>query len=171
MLVQRQSTRLTTHGRCTPARRSCERRSCERRGPERRGAALVEVALVLPIFIMVTLGIIEFGRAMMVSQLVTNAAREGAREAIIEGKTNTQVRTGITNFLSQSVGIAANDVEITITVTPDVGNPDAGTEVGNASVGDLVLVRVEVPFDQVSFTRAKYLGGKNLVGMAAMRHE
>jgi Flp pilus assembly protein TadG len=156
MLVQRRSTRLKTHGRSPSGR---------------RGAALVEVALVLPIFIMVTLGIIEFGRAMMVSQLVTNAAREGAREAIIEGKTNTQVRTGITNFLSQSVGIGANEVEITITVTPDVGNPDAGNEVGNASVGDLVQVRVEVPFDQVSFTKAKYLGGKNLVGIAAMRHE
>ena len=58
-----------------------------------------------------------------------------------------------------------------ITVTPETGNPDPGNEVGNAGVGDLVQVRVEVPFDQVSFTKAKYLGGKNLVGVAAMRHE
>ena len=43
---------------------------------DRRGAALVEMALVLPIFFGVVLGIVEFGRAMMVSQMVTNAARE-----------------------------------------------------------------------------------------------
>jgi Flp pilus assembly protein TadG len=175
MLVQRPSTRLKTRlktpGPCPAGRHTSERRASERRASRRRGAALVEVALVLPIFIMVTLGIIEFGRAMMVSQLVTNAAREGAREAIIQGKTNTQVCAGITSFLSQSVNIAADQVEITITVTPDVGNPDAGNEVANATAGDLVQVRVEVPFDQVSLTKAKYLGGKNLVGIAAMRHE
>lgn len=162
MLTQRRSMRRPAH----PAQALSGQTA-----PRRRGAALVEVALVLPIFIMVTLGIIEFGRAMMVSQLVTNAAREGAREAIIDGSTNTKVRTSITNFLTQSVNVSADQVVITITVTPAVGNPDPGNEVGNADVGDLVQVRVEVPFDEVSFTRAKYLGGKNLVGIAAMRHE
>jgi len=44
----------------------------------RRGAAAVEMALVLPIFFTVVLGIIEFGRAMMVSQLMATSAREGA---------------------------------------------------------------------------------------------
>jgi Flp pilus assembly protein TadG len=47
---------------------------------------LVEMALVLPVFMMVLLGIVEFGRAMMVSQLLANASREGARLAIVEGK-------------------------------------------------------------------------------------
>ena len=40
----------------------------------RRGAALVETAMVLPMFFLVVLCIVEFGRAMMVSQLVTTAA-------------------------------------------------------------------------------------------------
>src|SRR5690606_33312307 len=62
---------------------------------QRRGAALVEAALVLPVFVGVTLGIVEFGRAMMIGQLVTNAAREGARLAIIEGSTNSDVEASV----------------------------------------------------------------------------
>ena len=38
-----------------------------------RGAAAVEMALVMPIFVSVVMGIIEFGRGMMVGQIVTNA--------------------------------------------------------------------------------------------------
>ncbi len=47
----------------------------------RRGAALVETALVLNIFFMVLFGVFEFGRFMMIRQLVENAARGAAREA------------------------------------------------------------------------------------------
>lgn len=138
---------------------------------KRTGAALVEMALVLPIFILVTLGIVEFGRAMMVGQLVTNAAREGARFAVIDGSTNSTVTTQITNFMQQAVNVAPADVNVTITVAPAPGNPDPGNEVGNAEPRDLVTIRVEVPFDKVSFVKGKYLGGKTLVGQAAMRHE
>lgn len=70
----------------------------------RRGTALVEMALVLPIFIAVTLGIVEFGRAMMVGQLITNAAREGARLGIIDGSTNAEVVTSVQQFLQQAAG-------------------------------------------------------------------
>ena len=42
------------------------RRRPETRCRQRRGAALVEMAIVLPIFLLVCFGIIEFGRALMV---------------------------------------------------------------------------------------------------------
>ncbi|MBW3539449.1 MAG: pilus assembly protein [Planctomycetes bacterium] len=137
----------------------------------RRGAALVEMALVLPIFITVTLGIIEFGRAMMVGQLVTNAAREGARLAVVDGTTNAEVEQAIYDFLQASVNVAPADVIVTITVEEYPGNPDPGNEVANAGPRDLVSVRVQVPYNKVNYIRAKWLDGKNLVGLAAMRHE
>ncbi len=137
----------------------------------RQGAALVEMALVLPIFVMITLGIVEFGRAMMVSQLVTNAAREGTRLAIVDGTTNSEVDDFVEQFLNASVGVAAADVTVTITVEEAAGNPSAGNAVENASAKDLVTVKVEVPFDKVSYVAGSYLGGKNLVAQAAMRHE
>lgn len=44
----------------------------------RRGAALVELALVLPILIFLVLGCVDFGRFATCYTAVTNAAREGA---------------------------------------------------------------------------------------------
>ncbi|MEX1232968.1 MAG: TadE/TadG family type IV pilus assembly protein [Planctomycetaceae bacterium] len=137
----------------------------------RRGAALVEMALVLPVFVTVTLGIIEFGRAMMVSQLVTNAAREGARLGSLDGTTNPEIEAEIRSFLQGSANVGSGDVSIAITVTPAAGNPDPGNNVSNANVRDEVNIVVSIPFNAVSFIDGNYLAGKNITGSATMRHE
>lgn len=49
----------------------------------RRGATLVEFALILPLLIILIFGIIEFGLIMYDQQVITNAAREGARYGIV----------------------------------------------------------------------------------------
>ena len=141
------------------------------RQSRRRGAAMVEMAIVLPIFFMVVLGIVEFGRAMMVSQMVTNSAREATRLAIIDGQTNTTVTTWVKDFLNQSIGVAAGDVTVAITVVPATGNPDPANQIGNAKARDLVTVNVSVPFNKVSYVPGSYLNGKNLSARSAMRHE
>lgn len=143
----------------------------QRGQPGRRGAALVETAFTLPVFFLVVLGIVEFGRAMMVSQIVTNGAREGARLAILDGSSNTEVEQAVRDFLQQALAVDPGSVTVTITVTPAPNNPSPGNEVANAQMRDLCAVRVEVPFDDVSFIKSKYLTDKNLVGYCAMRHE
>ena len=45
----------------------------------KRGSVIVEFALVIPIFMLLLAWILEFGRVLMVQQVITNAAREGAR--------------------------------------------------------------------------------------------
>lgn len=137
----------------------------------RRGAVIVEMALTLPLFFMVVLGIVEFGRAMMVSQLLTNAAREGARIAILSGNSNEDVANAVTEFLELSANIDPGDVTVEITVTAATGNPDPGDEVANAVSRDLCSITVQVPFDEVSYIKADYLAGRSLVGTCAMRHE
>ena len=142
-----------------------------RKNANRKGAVIVETALVLPVFVLVSFGIIEFGRAMMVSQVITSSAREGARLAVLTGSTNAQVEQAIKDFLEEAIGVAPAQVSVTITVTPAPGNPSAGNEVGNAMRGDLCAVSVGVPFDEVEYITAMYLGGKTLAGYNAMRHE
>ncbi len=44
-----------------------------------RGAALLELALVLPLLLVVIAGIVDFGFAFQRFEVITNAAREGAR--------------------------------------------------------------------------------------------
>lgn len=48
-----------------------------------RGQAMVEMALILPIFLFFIFGIIEIGRAWSVKQVMTNAAREGSRVLLL----------------------------------------------------------------------------------------
>jgi hypothetical protein len=50
-----------------------------------RGQALVEFAIVAPIFFLLLFSIIEFGRYVYTVQVLNNAAREGARYAIVHG--------------------------------------------------------------------------------------
>ena len=71
-----------------------------------RGAALVEAAITLPIILLISVGIFEFGRAYQTSQVLTNAAREGARLAILEGPTDADVRARVQQYLAGG-GLAA----------------------------------------------------------------
>ena len=120
---------------------------------------------------MVVWGIIEFGRGMMVANMITNAAREGARLAIIDGNTNTDVQNAITSFLQQAINVSPGDVTVTIGIDEAPGNPDPLNQIANAEPRDLVNIVVSVPFNSVSIIHGNYLAGKSLVGRASMRHE
>ena len=48
-----------------------------------KGASAVEFAIVLPLLIVITFGIIEFGMYIYNQQVITNASREGARVGIV----------------------------------------------------------------------------------------
>ena len=61
----------------------------------RRGVAMLEMVLILPVLTLLAFAMIEAARMCIVSQLLTNAAREGCRVAITNGKTSTDVTTRI----------------------------------------------------------------------------
>ena len=65
-----------------------------------RGAALLEAAITVPIILLISVGIFEFGRAYQTWQVLTNAAREGARMAVIDGPTDTEVRARVNSYLT-----------------------------------------------------------------------
>jgi Flp pilus assembly protein TadG len=56
-----------------------------RKSSRTRGQAMAEFVLVAPFFLLLLFSIIEFGRAVYYVQMLGNAAREGARYAIIHG--------------------------------------------------------------------------------------
>ena len=148
------------------------RRWSDRWRQGRRGTVTVEMALVLPIFTMLVFGIIEFGRGFMIMQLVTNAAREGCRRAIIDGSTNTDVTNYIQTFMQSTANVAPASTTVTITVTPATGNPaNPSSNLATCVSRDLVNVKVQIPFSEVQLITAKYLAGKTLTSEASMRHE
>ena len=83
-----------------------------------KGAALLETAIVLPLILMVCVGIFEFGRAYQTWQVLTNAAREGARAAIITGTTDTDVTTRVRNYMQG--GALPNYATATVTITHNI---------------------------------------------------
>lgn len=66
-----------------------------------KGQALVEMALVLPLLIILILGIIQFGIIFNNQVAVASAAREGARAASV-GATQDEINAAVNNALSSS---------------------------------------------------------------------
>lgn len=66
------------------------------------GQSLAEFAIVLPILMAVVIGIFEFGRSWNVYQVLTNAAREGARLAVIPTSTDGAVRATVEDALRRA---------------------------------------------------------------------
>ena len=64
-----------------------------------RGAALLETAITIPIILLISVAIFEFGRAYQTWQVLTNAAREGARIAILTEKTDADVQSAVQNYM------------------------------------------------------------------------
>ena len=125
----------------------------------RRGTSAVEFALIAPLFFLFVMGIIEFGRMAMVTQLITNAAREGARIGVLDGATKAKVTKKVDDYLKSGSVTGA-----TVKVTPDP--PDS------AGYGESVSVSVAVQFDNVSWLPAPFfLGGKTLSAESIMRRE
>jgi len=64
-----------------------------------RGVALLEAAVTLPLLLVVSIGIFEFGRAFQTWQVLTNAAREGARVAVLPDPTPGIVEQRVRDYM------------------------------------------------------------------------
>jgi Flp pilus assembly protein TadG len=121
----------------------------------RRGATAVETAVVLLIAMILTLAIYDYSRYFMLSQLVNNAAREGARQAV--ANTNTQntamIQNTVVNYLanqnftdSSGNAFSASDV-VVLQVNPATGaatTPDSNWY--DAPFGASIMVQVNAKF-------------------------
>ncbi|MFH1681699.1 MAG: TadE family protein [Candidatus Eisenbacteria bacterium] len=127
------------------------------RGRRRRGQAVIEFALVLPILLLVLLGITEFGRAFWTLNVLTQAAREGARLAAVGGNLEA-VETRVEEVLDAS---RIEPVEGGITLDgPDPSDPD-----------QRVTVSVTSNFNVLSRSILPITGTIPLTGTAVMRFE
>jgi Flp pilus assembly protein TadG len=75
-----------------------------------RGQSLVEFALVLPMFLLLLIGVAEFGRAWMTRNILTGASREAVRIAAVQG--NAASALSRANNVLSSAGISGASVNI-----------------------------------------------------------
>jgi Flp pilus assembly protein TadG len=88
------------------------------------GAELVEFAMVLPIMLLVFGGIVDFGLLLQRQQVITNAAREGARLAVLPGYTDADIQARVTDFVREGISndsAAPVATRTLVTLTPGSG--------------------------------------------------
>lgn len=83
-----------------------------RTGNKDRGQALVEFALIVPIFLLVVLGLFDLGRAVFYHSTLSNASREAVRVGIVD-QNATAIRTRAVEAAGGVMPITAADVVIT----------------------------------------------------------
>jgi len=123
----------------------------------RRGATAVEMALVAPVFVTILVGMIEAARVGMVCQLLTTAAREGCRVAVLDGMGQTDVQNRITTVLNGS-GISVG------TVTPTCPSPYTWT---SAPSGTPITVSLSVSYSQVSWLKFSWFFNNATISASA----
>jgi len=147
----------------------------------RRGQALVEFALVLPLFALMVFAVIEFGRAFYTVHMLSTAARDGARTASLPDKTVAQVisriqgsvaraRLDTTRLQTPTIAIIPVDAPLPDDGTPPV--PDVTRTLASAEPGDRCFVTVPYTFEVLSGTVIPgFSGTVTLSGRATHRHE
>ena len=103
-----------------------------------RGAAAVELAILLPVVLLILGGIVDFGRFFFTKIELTNAAREGVRAAIVT--TGTPGPGATTRALAALPGMATSSVRVTVTACTTGSLPvNAAATVGIANFKWLIL--------------------------------
>jgi Flp pilus assembly protein TadG len=132
------------------------------------GAELIEFAFALPLLLLVVLGIMDFGLMFQQYEVLTNAAREGARIAVLPDYATADVQTRVTDYIAQSFLSTGGTVNTT------VGAPQSVTIGGKC----MTTIKVSVSYaHQYLFLSgiAKYFGKtfgtKTLNASSTMRTE
>jgi Flp pilus assembly protein TadG len=129
---------------------------------KRRGAHLVEFALVAPVFFVFVLGIIDIGRGLMVSSLLSNAARAGCRVGVLPGKSDSDVQAAVAQALNRQ-GISGTTTSVRVNGTAANAN--------TAQAKDLITVTITVPVTNVAWLPMTAFVKGTLSGQFSLEHE
>jgi Flp pilus assembly protein TadG len=99
---------------------------------------LLEMAMTLPLLLLVAVAIFELGRAYQTQQILTNAAREGARMAVLPDSSVSNIQTRVHEYLE--MGQLSHPDAATVDVTTNA------TMAMGASAVSASVVTVTYPF-------------------------
>jgi Flp pilus assembly protein TadG len=143
----------------------------------RPATSLVEFALVVPVFFLVIFGILEYARLLFAIQLVNNAAREGARYAVVNTTTATtaEVQTYVDGFMANQGTKLFTGYTATGSITVYKADPSTGQNLGaswqNASWGDAVGVTITGTYQPMLPGLTQLASSMTLTGTCVMTTE
>ena len=110
---------------------------CLRPASRRRGVAIVEFTFMAPLLLMLLLGMWEVGRMLQMQQSLSNAAREGGRQASTGLLTNSQVQQVVRDYLNQA-GVPTTNLTVNVTNLTSGGDVSAATQMDQLQVDAIV---------------------------------
>ncbi len=110
-----------------------------------RAQSMVEMALILPVLLLILFGLIEFGRALFIYTVVSNAAREGARQGLVAPTDQVLIREAA---YSRAILIPTNT--LTIDISYDGGEASVPPHTPLLKGQDRVVVQVTYQFSMIT---------------------
>ncbi len=106
----------------------------------------VEMALIAPVLLLLTFGLIEYGWMFLKSQELTNAARRGARVAVRADATTSDVTSAIGDIM-MACDLDGSGYQVTITPS----------DVASAATCDVITVQISLPYANISLTGTPFI--------------
>ncbi len=119
---------------------------------DERGAAAVEMALVMPVMVMLLFGIIEFGALFYLQNTMTQVANDVVRRVAVGELTDSEARESIderlpdwaANFSASVNRPTVHEVEVTISIpVADAAIINFGTFLGDGTLTSRAIMRKE----------------------------
>lgn len=147
--------------------------------PRRSGTTVVEVAVTLPVFCVLIVGMMECCHALMVIQTLDSSAREAARYGAVDGITSAQVTTRAKSIMSSTTRIVPTVLIKDASCFDDPNfNPSTinyaslnDKELSSAEDDEMFIVRMTLPYNDVALLPPFWVKNITLSGQAVMRHE
>ncbi len=111
-----------------------------------RGTAIVELALVLPVLLLLVFGTIDFGRAIYINTALANAARDGARYGMIDPNNTSCIKTQAIKY-SSIANLTASGVSVSVP---------------NVNIGQPITVSVQTTYTPITPLIANAIGASSL---------
>jgi Flp pilus assembly protein TadG len=112
----------------------------------RRGTVLLETALILPVLLLLTIGLLEYGWMFLKLEQINSAAREGVRAGVRADGDNTDVTAAVLAAMTRA---NLESSGYTLSTTPSDVSRSGGT-----AGGTTVTVRVEVTYNNIKLIGA-----------------
>ena len=143
----------------------------------RSAASIVEFAFVAPIFFLLMFGVFEYCRFLFTLQLVNNAAREGARYAVVNISTDTtaSVQAYVNSYLAgqgatQYVGYTPAS-NITVYMADPITGQNTGQSWQNAYWGNAIGVTITGTYQPIVPGLLSLTGSRTLTGTCVLTVE
>jgi hypothetical protein len=131
-----------------------------------RGQALAEFALVIPLFLLLVIAVFDLGRAVFSYNAITNAAREGARLAIV----NQDVSSIDTRAVAQAAGVESDvdNVDVSFHRAGPNDDPLANAACSPVSIGCVAVVEFETTWQPITPLIGSIIGPLTLQANSAL---